>query len=106
MNQNSPLPEQPVNPIQLHEELTQLQRQQLTRPKWNADPTKSDEENARAKELYEAEEAALICKQIDILMVLRRTGTTGPAKAGGKRAKAQPKDINAIAARILGVPTV
>lgn len=66
-----------------------------------ADSTLSDEQNAERKQQFDMKLASLIEKQIGIIFKLRKTAT-GPAKAGGKRAKKAPADLAALDAAIFG----
>lgn len=88
-----------TDPIKLNELLRQYRAEQLSR-KWQPDANASDQANEAAKAAFDKRTAWLINQQIGILAKSRKTGTTGPAKAGGKRAKRAPIDIASLNARL------
>lgn len=73
-----------------------LARSELAREGKHIQPGLSEEARSEAVAAFEAETAQLIQEQLSIIARLRRTAT-GPAKAGGKRAKKAPIDLAALA---------
>jgi hypothetical protein len=84
-----------TDPIALDAMLKSLRLEQNSR-RYIPDPTLSEEQNAHKRHDYDKRTAELIKLQIGILSKQRKTGTTGPAKAGGKRAKKAPVDLLAL----------
>ena len=78
-------------------ELDQLQAEQLALEAQGfiADPTKPDWENQKAAKDFEETLRKKVMRQLEILALLRRTAS-GPARAGGKRAKRAPLDLEAL----------
>jgi len=95
-----------TDPIKLNARLNDARAEQLAMMKkgWIPDPRFSEEENSTAQVEWEAKLQALIREQMGIIFVLRKT-STGPAKAGGKRAKKAPIDLSAVDDAIFGPST-
>ena len=104
MNYTIEMLEAPLSddPVLLDAELKELRAAQLNRAKFEPNPNASDEVNAANSRHHDHIEALMIRRQISIIAFLRKTGTTGPAKGGGKRAKKAGADFAALQARILG----
>lgn len=104
MNDNKELAPEIQDPAILDAMLKQHRLEQMSR-KWAPDESLSEEENSKLKLAFDERTAWLIKQQLSIISRLRKTGTTGPAKAGGKRAKRAPKDIRALEMKIMGGAT-
>ena len=88
-----------LNPafVDLNDRLAQLHQEQkaLMATGCPPNPNISDYENAILRKNYEETLAAKVKEQLAILATLRTTAA-GPAKAGGKRAKKAPIDLEAL----------
>ena len=105
MNTSPPLAEADLattDPIILDQELKLLRGEQFNMEDWKPAADATEEANAESKRHYDDRVAFLIRRQIAILAALRKTGT-GPAKAGGKRAKKAPTDLAALEAKLMGI---
>lgn len=92
-----------TDPVQLAAILFEKNKEQLEmqRKGFQEDPAKSPEENAQLRLAWEEKLRVLCHTQMQIVFFIRKTGT-GPAKAGGKRAKKAPLDQRAIDDAIFG----
>lgn len=74
-----------------------LTEQQLTMQREGCpyDPALSESENALKQKLFQDKLSFLINMQLRLIAVARKTAS-GPAKAGGKRAKRAPIDLAAL----------
>lgn len=76
-------------------EQASAKHKELVRAGCVPDSTLSDEANAENHRIFDDQLRLLIRRQIDCITKLRKT-STGPAKAGGKRAKKAPVDLKSL----------